>query len=72
MCAVGCLIPDTKYTYEIEGSTIEHTNEALSKLLTQLGLDPHLSLLNDLQLAHDELLSSVGSTMNHQFKDKLC
>lgn len=49
-CAVGCLIPDDKYSSSMEGSGI-------SLPLVQAGLPPsirvYLDLIKDLQVVHD-------------------
>jgi hypothetical protein len=68
MCAIGCLIPDDKYDPTMEGGGIylvkDHapdswdcSTQVLSGVLTDLGLNGHLELLNELQSAHDECLT---------------
>jgi hypothetical protein len=71
-CAVGCLIPDDKYRDTMEGTSVrylrrEEVNDGTDpdaqhfmQVLTDLGLEPHLYLLESLQVAHDNVLNSHG------------
>ncbi len=61
-CAVGCLIPDELYTFNIEGASVtaaisgftEKNNRLLGEILRSLGIGrEHRTLLSDLQNLHD-------------------
>lgn len=51
-CAVGCLIPDEKYSCTLEGMGLSPEG-VVGKLMVALGHD--LSLLRDLQHIHDDI-----------------
>ena len=53
-CAVGCLIPDHKYSLSLEGQSleVEFANE-LKKILEEEGHD--LNLVRQLQVIHDRV-----------------
>ncbi len=50
-CAIGCLLPDSKYSPNLEGHSYEN-NAPLRAVMTELGYTDH-DFLNDLQKAHD-------------------
>lgn len=60
-CAVGCLIPDEKYSYTMEGTRVL-TRAVFSTLPFEVALDEsgywakddRITLLDELQLIHDQ------------------
>lgn len=73
-CAVGCLIPDNLYTDEMEGLGYVSFNDKyqpdLAHALKQVGLVPEQEeFLQDLQFAHDAILSQYGlDSWEHKMK----
>lgn len=64
-CALGCLIPDSLYTPQIETAAMFHIIDdsptvesiTLGEILGKIGIEPRqYKLLLDLQNAHDKLL----------------
>lgn len=54
MCAIGCLIPDEKYSPQLEGRSIgRFTNDELSIIGFDPSDDEMFSLLRDCQRVHD-------------------
>lgn len=48
-CAAGCLIPDNRYSFALEGHTVK--DAVVSALIEDLGHD--VQLVSDLQSVHD-------------------
>lgn len=61
MCAVGCLIPEDKYSPALEGQVFHQFS---NEFVAALGLEEHTILLNRLQNIHD-------TVPVWQWKDKL-
>lgn len=53
MCAVGCLIPDDKYTYDMEHKSVFY----LGKVYPELFHKRNIPLLDALQNIHDDRVS---------------
>lgn len=51
MCAIGCLIPDEKYTNIIEGGSVESFR--VKAIMYDIGLCEHMEMLIALQYVHD-------------------
>ena len=62
MCAVGCILPDSLYTKDMEGKGIYDIRPTTTsgRIVDEDGaayfkaLTPHFSLLSDLQFVHDQ------------------
>jgi len=60
-CAVGCLIPDKNYDFEME-----HTSVDVAIVMLPKGYIKHLLLLTDLQNAHDYFMPAPKVGNNKQ------
>ena len=65
-CAVGCLIRDDEYDPVMEDHGV---NDLCNRDRLPLRLIPHLSLLLDLQDAHDDSLELRATTLRRDFQD---
>lgn len=58
-CAVGCLISESEYDPEIEGTSVTDLEQYASIEAIYYRFKPHLLLLNRLQSAHDTCMPSA-------------
>ncbi len=68
-CAVGCLIPKSEYSSDIEGRRVE--DDKVSALMKKLNLYPFLSFLKEAQFIHDgewENRNKAFETLCRQYK----
>jgi hypothetical protein len=64
-CAIGCLIPDTLYTSDIEGTGIrEFINPELKNFLG-LSVPARIEFLEELQYTHDHCFNSIEMLKKH-------
>lgn len=60
-CFVGMLIPDDRYTHEMEG---RGASDAMRMAFPELDLDPYdIAFLGELQRAHDDYYSIHATTV---------
>lgn len=56
MCAIGCLIPDERYTNSIEGGSVQ--SYQVKNILYDMSIEEHIDMLVRLQYVHDGIAVS--------------
>ena len=71
-CAVGCLIPDNKYTPRLEGGNASHNIETHGMRIDGVWFYTYefKEFLNSLQMVHDLRMPLPEGTEDHGFSDR--